>query len=84
MPRNGYCGDFQQTDGKVVNKHQSQKTEGIVDDAYCPVCDSLTKHKFTSTGHERDSSQDMQECLACGAYKFGDGGWHRKNGVSIP
>jgi rubredoxin len=67
-----------------AKESQSKKTEDIMDDVYCPVCGKETKQKFTSTGHERDSSQDMQECLECGAYDIGGNGWHRKNGVSIP
>jgi hypothetical protein len=45
--------------------------EVYIDDAYCPVCDAETQHKYYNAGHERDSSHNQETCLACGAYRSG-------------
>ncbi len=37
---------------------------------YCPNCKQDTEQEEYFTNHERDSSQDMRECLTCGWYRF--------------
>jgi hypothetical protein len=40
-------------------------------EAHCPNCKRDTRQRYTSAGHERDSSHDKEECLECGAYRYG-------------
>lgn len=38
---------------------------------FCDHCDKDTLHKCRDSQHERDSSQDYQECLECGWFMTG-------------
>jgi transcriptional regulator NrdR family protein len=43
---------------------------------YCPICDEDTEQEIVDSEHERDSSQDSQKCLKCGAkYSGFTGKW---------
>lgn len=42
-----------------------------ISEMYCGHCDKDTEQKITDGGHERDSSNDLQECLECGWTKSG-------------
>ena len=41
------------------------------DERFCYHCKKVTNHKCKDSGHERDSSQDYQECLECKWYSLG-------------
>jgi hypothetical protein len=41
------------------------------DERYCKNCDEFTLHKCIDGVHERDSSDDYQQCLICGWHKYG-------------
>lgn len=47
------------------------KSKTYIHEMYCGHCDKDTKQKVTDGGHERDSSNDRQECLECGWVKCG-------------
>lgn len=38
---------------------------------YCTHCERTTPHVREDGGHERDSSNDYEECLVCGWFKWG-------------
>lgn len=42
-----------------------------IEELWCPICDKFTKQEIYDSGHERDSSNDSQTCLDCGAYYSG-------------
>ena len=46
-------------------------TDIYVDKRYCGHCNNDTMQECRDSGHERDSSNDYQECLACHWYKCG-------------
>lgn len=35
------------------------------DERYCPNCDKDTLQRCRDSTHERDSTEDFQECLTC-------------------
>lgn len=43
------------------------------DEAFCDHCGRDTEQLFHDGGHERDSSNDYQECLVCRWIKWGHG-----------
>ena len=43
----------------------------------CHHCEMDTLHRCKDSGHERDSSQDYQECKLCGWWKLGMDGEYR-------
>lgn len=49
-------------------------SEAYEDEVFCQNCGKETPHRCEDSGHERDSSGDYQECLACGWWLTGYGG----------
>lgn len=47
------------------------KEQTYIDTKHCDHCDEETVHEIHNAGHERDSSNDWEKCLACGYIKFG-------------
>jgi hypothetical protein len=45
--------------------------ENYTDERYCEHCDLETNHNCRDGEHERDSSDDFEECLKCGWWKNG-------------
>lgn len=45
------------------------------DDRFCGHCEKDTLHRCFDSGHERDGSNDWQECLTCGWCRFGNGSY---------
>lgn len=45
--------------------------ETYTDKRFCTHCDKYTLHKCYDSGHERDSSNDQEECLECGWIRYG-------------
>ena len=43
------------------------------DERWCPKCQAYTQHQCVDGNHERDSSNDYQECTKC--RWWGTGGW---------
>lgn len=46
-------------------------TKVYKDERYCDHCEKDTQHGCVDSQHERDSSQDYQECNECGWYMYG-------------
>mgnify|MGYP006921399822 FL=1 len=60
--------------GYIIGSYSKESSYEDYDD--CPFCKKVTRQLHVSKGHERDSSYDRQECLECGATKYGmDGEW---------
>jgi hypothetical protein len=55
--------------GYIIGSYSKETTYET--DAHCPFCNKDTNQLYTSAGHERDSSHDKEECLECGARKYG-------------
>lgn len=53
------------------------KEEKYEDERYCGNCEEYTLQICHDSGHERDSSNDWQECKKCGWTKSGwSDTWH--------
>jgi hypothetical protein len=45
---------------------------------WCTHCGKETSHLCRPSGHERDSSQDYEECLECRWYGYGIDGYKKQ------
>ena len=54
------------------------ETHGLYykDERFCEHCNKDTMHECLDSTHERDSSQDYQECLDCNWYSVGGSEYH--------